>query len=397
MVAYLTRIFGFSRLELAEDVTQDALARALETWPIDGVPDNPSAWLMRVARNRAIDLIKRDDQFRYFTPELSYMLDRAENGSGDLVDFDEQIRDGQLRMIFSCCHPDLSVDAQVTLILKTLGGFSVAEIAHAFLTNSDTIEKRLARAKKLYRDSGALVEITNAAQVGERIDAVHEAIYLLFNEGYHGTDTEETVREDLCSEAIRLALLLTEHPAGHTPKTFALLALLCFHAARLGGRTDEEGGLLQLETQDRSLWDQALIARGFHYLEKASTGTEISAYHVEAMIASLHCAAPTYKQTDWNKIVGLYDRLYRLKPTPIVALSRAVALGKARGPDAGLAELKNLPGADTLHRYPFYPAAQAEFHHAAGRQTEAAKLFAEALKLARTPTEKNYFERKLKT
>jgi RNA polymerase sigma-70 factor (ECF subfamily) len=396
MVSYLTRIVGLGRLDLAEDVVQDTLCRALETWSIHGLPDNPSAWLMRVARNRAIDLLRRDNQFRYFAPELTYLLKLREELPVETPAFQQEIQDDQLRMMFSCCHPDLSTEIQVTLILKTLCGFSVAEIANALLASEEAIEKRLGRARKLFRLSGTLVEISDASEIPRRLEAVYQAIYLLFNEGYHGSRSEQTVREDLCFEAIRLAILLSAHPEGEKPKIYALLALLCFHAARLSGRMEDDGSLIQLEAQDRSKWDQDLIGRGFHFLEKSSMGTELSEYHLEAGIASLHCAAPTYEKTEWAKILELYDLLYRLKPSPIIALNRAIALGKALGPEEGLAELSKIPDPARLKDYPFYPAAQGEFHLLAGRPADAAKRFEIAIKLARSQPETNFFERKLK-
>ncbi|MBI2689246.1 MAG: sigma-70 family RNA polymerase sigma factor [Acidobacteria bacterium] len=394
MVAYLTRIFGLNRLGLAEDVVQDTLCRAIESWPTHGVPANPSAWLMRAARNRAIDILRRDEQFRVLTPELVHLVNQANDDGPDPVAFESEIRDDQLRMMFSCCHPDLSTDAQVTLILKTLCGFSVSEIAHALLANEDSIEKRLGRARTLLRQSGATIELTSLDQIPERLEAVYQAIYLLFNEGYHSSRSEQTVREDLCFEAIRLALLLSEHPACATPKTHALLSLLCFHAARLSGRLSEDGSLLQLEMQDRSRWDQHLMARGSHFLEKAMTGTQISDFHFEAMIAAMHCAAPEYEATDWRNIARIYNNLYDLRPTPVVALNRAIARGKLFGPDQGLAELNNIPDIGKLKDYPFYAAAQGEFHLEAGRPAEAAAHFENAIRLARNPSEALFFENK---
>src|SRR5262245_716908 len=395
MVSYLTRIFGLGRLDLAEDVVQDTLCRALQTWPVYGLPENPSAWLMRVARNRALDLLRREDQFRYFTPELIHLLKLREDTPDEAPAFEKEIHDDQLRMMFSCCHPELSREVQVTLILKTLCGFGVSEIAHSLLTSRDSIEKRLGRARKLFRLTGTLIEITNASEIAERMEAVYQAIYLLFNEGYHSSHSEQTVREDLCFEAIRLALLLNEHPEGAKPRTHALLALLCLHAARLPGRIADDGGLIQLEIQDRSKWDRELIEKGFYFLDKSSIGEELSEYHLEAGIACLHCAAPAYENTEWEKILELYDLLYRFKPSAIVALNRAVALGNARGPEEGLAELKKIPDSARLKDYPFYPAAQGEFHMLAGRPEEAGKHFEKAIKLARTPSETNYFQRKL--
>lgn len=396
MVSYLTKMFGLHHLDFAEDVVQDALCKALETWSTHGFPDNPSAWLMRVARNRAIDLIKRDNRFRDLTPDLTQFLKLQEAPPEDAPDFEKEIQDDQLRLMFSCCHPDLSIEAQVTLILKTLCGFSISEIAHALLASKDSIEKRLVRARKLFRRSGNLVEITNAVEVSQRIESVYHVIYLLFNEGYHGSHSKQRVREDLCFEAIRLTLLLSEHPKGKTPKTHALLALFCFHAARLSSRMEDDGSLIQLEIQDRSKWDQDLMSQGFHYLEKASMGNDLSEYHLEAGIASLHCASLTYETTNWTQILELYDLLYQLKPSPIVALNRAIALGKARGPEAGLVALRQISDLAKLKNYPFYPAAQGEFHLLAGSPGEAAKHFSQAIKQARNPSETNFFERKFR-
>lgn len=395
MVSYLTGILGFGRIDLAEDVVQDALCRAMETWSIYGLPDHPSAWLMRVARNRAIDLLRRDERLRYILPDLAHLFKLAD-AHQQSVAFEREIEDDQLRMMFSCCHPELSSEAQVTLILKTLCGFSVSEIAHALLASEDSIEKRLNRTRKLFRLSGEFPEITDSAEIPQRLEAVYQAIYLLFNEGYHGSQCETIVREELCSEALRLAILLGEHPQGDRPKTHALLALLCFHAARLSGRRGEEGDLIQLETQDRSKWDRDLIGRGFYYLEKASTGNELSAYHLEAAIAALHCAAASYDKTNWAKIVETYDLLFQLAPSPIVGLNRAVALGKAAGPQRGLAALRAIEDAGKLKNYPFYPAAQGEFLLLAGRAAEAAKHFEEAVKKARSPAEAAFFESKVR-
>lgn len=395
MIAYLTKIFGLDRLELAEDVVQDTLCRALELWPRQGIPDNPSAWLMQVARNRAIDLVRRDTRFHSLALELVHRLHLSASVTEESEAFAKEIQDDQLRMIFSCCHPALSTEAQVTLILKTLCGFSVAEIANALLVSVDAIEKRLGRARKLFRQAGAFVEISRAADIPARLEAVYRAIYLLFNEGYHGSRTAQTVREELCFEALRLALLLCNHAESETPKTHALLALFCFHAARLPGRVDDDGALIQLAMQDRATWDRELIGSGFEFLEKAAIGANLSEYHLEAGIAALHCAAPTYEQTAWMQILELYDRLYRLKPTAIVALNRAIAVGNAHGAEEGLCALQEIPDQSKLKQYPFYPAAQAEFLVRAGRPAEAEQKLQIARKLARSPAEANFFERKL--
>ena len=310
--------------------------------------------------------------------------------------FEREIQDDQLRMMFSCCHPELSTEAQVTLILKTLCGFGVSEIAHALLTTEESIEKRLGRARKLSRASGTFTEISHALKVRERLEPVYQAIYLLFNEGYHSSRSERVVLEDLCFEAIRLALLLSEHREAGEPKTHALVALLCFHAARLPGRIDDEGDLLQLEMQDRSKWDQELISRGFSYLSKASTGTELSEYHLQAGIAALHCAASSYQQTEWTKILELYDILYRLKPSPVRGLESSCRLRQSSWAGRGIDGTMQYSRLGRAKRYPFYPAALAEFHLLAGRTVEASRHFERALKLARSGSERNFFESKLK-
>ena len=383
------------RLDLAEDVVQDTLCRALESWPIQGVPENPSGWLMRVARNRAVDVVRRDKHFRDFAPELTQFLASREDTSEEILSFEKEIQDDQLRMMFSCCHPDLSTEVQVTLILKTLCGFSVFEIAHALLISHDSVEKRLTRARKLLRDVGTLLELNDANEIPQRLEAVYQAIYLLFNEGYHGTQPKRTIREELCFEAMRLALLLPEHPEGNKPRTDALLALFCFHAARLASRIDE-GGLIQLQLQDRSKWDHDLIGQGFRYLQNASSGAQLSEYHLEAAIASLHCAATTYEDTDWRRILDLYNLLYELKPTPIVALNRAIAAGNALGAREGLNELEKIPDSEKLKDYPFYPAAFGEFYLMRGDLQKAENHFQRARKLARSKTEASFFKRKIK-
>jgi len=398
MVSYLTKIFGLNNLALAEDVVQDTLCRAMETWKFRGLPDNPSAWLMRVARNRAIDIIRREQRFRTFTPDLTYFVKLQESllPDGEKLAFENEIKDDQLRMMFACCSPAISADVQVTLILKTLCGFGVEEIASALLVSADTIEKRLSRAKKVFQASGALEEVESIPELQSRLQAIYDSIYLLFNEGYNGSQSEMMVREDLCYEALRLALLLCDHPAGKSPKTYALVALMSFHAARLKGRMDAEGCLILLEAQDRSLWNKELIGRGFQYLDLSAQDGEISEYHIEAGIASIHCMAETYEQTNWREILKLYDLLFKVKPTPIVALNRAIAVGQAFGPEKGLVALNAIEDLEKLKDYPFYPAALGEFHRLVGRDKEAGVFFGKALELARNPSEIKFLERKLK-
>src|SRR6266851_1962155 len=306
---------------------------------------------------------------------------------------EDALRREQLRMMFACCAPRLQPPVQVALVLKLLCGFGVDEVAHAFLASPAAIEKRLARGKAALRRTGALAELAGP-QLTRRLEAVLEALYLLFNEGYHGAHPELAVRAELCAEAIRLARLLTEDEATAQPRTFALLALLCLHAARLPGRVDSKGALVPLEDQDRSAWDRSLVAEGARWLSRAASEPPTSLL-LEAAIAAEHCFANSFADTDWRAIVALYDALYAQHPTPVVALNRAIALAQVEGPERGLVELQSLPGRDRLARYPFYPAALGELHLRAGHAPQAAEEFRRALRLARSPAERSYFQCKL--
>jgi RNA polymerase sigma-70 factor (ECF subfamily) len=307
MVAALTRIFGVHNLALAEDVVQDAFCRALEAWRIRGVPENPSAWLMATAKNGALDVLRRERTARTFAPELGRFL-QSEWTLAPVVEelfAADAIKDDLLRMMFSCCHPRLSEQAQVALVLHILCGFSVDEVASAFVTTHAATEKRLTRAKKALAGSKRLFDITRPGDFSARLPAVHRALYLLFNEGYHGASAETAVRVELCREAMRLNALLLEHPLGTTPTTYALAALTCLGAARLPARVDASGNLISLLDQDRSQWDQELIAEGLKFLELSATGFELTQYHVEAAIASIHSCARRTADTDWKAVVSL--------------------------------------------------------------------------------------------
>ena len=388
MVAALVRALGTQNLALAEDAVQDVLCTALEAWKYGRLPDDPPAWLMRAARNRAIDLVRRGALQGRVAPAL-----RSEWTLLPAIDalFDEHaIEDDDLRLIFSCCDPALSPDSQLAIILRYPCGFGIGEIAQAFLASEAAIEKRLVRARESLARRGALFDVRSDEEVRARLDTVHEAVYLLFNEGYHGARADSVVREDLCYEALRLALRLFELPAAATPKSSALIALMCFHAARLETRI-EGGELVPLGEQDRSRWDRELIEQGFGYLGRAAAGDAPSAFHLEAAIAALHCQAPSVEQTDWQRVARLYGSLFELRPSPVVALSRAIALGMAFGPRRGLEELETVAQRDKLSAYPFYAAAFGEFHQRLGEREEATARFREAQQLARNPAEQQFF------
>jgi RNA polymerase sigma factor (sigma-70 family) len=394
MVAALTRIFGVHNLTLAEDVVQDAFCRALEVWKFRGMPDNPSAWLMATAKNRALDVLRRERTARTFAPELGRLLE-SEWTLAPVVEelfATTAIKDDLLRMMFSCCNPRLPEEAQVALVLNILCGFSVSEIANAFVSSHAAFEKRITRAKKVLATSKNLFDITSAREFTARLPSVHRALYLLFNEGYHGASPETAVRRELCREAMRLIALLVEHPLGATPVTYALAALTRLHASRLPARVDALGNLSSLADQDRSLWDREVLVEGLRFLELCATGTELTEYHVEAAIASIHARAPRMEDTEWEAIVSLYDTLMRLRPSPIVALNRAIAIAQYAGPDQGLKEILAITDRERLAAYPFYFAALGELELRLGRGEVARTQFQAALGVARNPMERRFLE-----
>jgi RNA polymerase sigma factor (sigma-70 family) len=396
LVVALTRIFGVHNLALAEDVAQDAFCRALEVWRVQGTPDNPAAWLMTVAKRRALDLIRRDRTARTFAPEMGRLLD-SEWTSAAAIDeafAAHTIRDEQLRMMCSCCHPRLPEEVQVALILNILCGFGAHEIASAFLASRAAIEKRITRGKKVLAGARRLFDLTDA-EFTVRLSSTRRALYLLFNEGYHGASGEAAVRADLCTEAIRLIALLRDYPPAATPETDALAALMCLHAGRLPARVDAVGDLQPLFEQDRTRWDTQLVAQGLLLLERSASGSEVTAYHVEAAIASAHISAPTAAETDWPLIVSLYDRLLAITPSPVVALNRAIAVAQRDGAERGIEALRAIDDGERLGRYPFYPAALGELELRRGNRGAARTHFSAALALARNPPERRFIEKRL--
>ncbi|MFZ5890430.1 MAG: RNA polymerase sigma factor [Myxococcota bacterium] len=395
LIAALTRIFGVHNLTLAEDVVQDAFCRALEVWKTRGVPEDPSAWLMTTAKNRALDLVRRQKTARRFAPELGRMLDSEWTLSATIDEaFSAQVvRDEQLRMMFSCCQPRLAEPVQIALILNLLCGFGAHEIAEAFLTGRAAIEKRITRGKQALASSTRLFVLDDAEFVS-RLGVVQRTLYLLFNEGYHGASREGAVRAELCHEALRLVSLLREHPPARTPETDALAALMCLQAGRLPARLDATGELSSLLQQDRSRWDASLIHRGLELFEASARGAALGVYHLEAAIAATHVSATSPEQIDWNTIVSLYDRLLELESSPVVALNRAIAVGERDGPQSGLRELQSVPGLDRLANYPFYPAALAEFELRCGNRDAARRYFERAGALARNDAERRFLKRR---
>jgi predicted RNA polymerase sigma factor len=298
-------------------------------------------------------------------------------------------------MMFSCCHPRLAEEAQVALVLHILCAFSVSEIGNAFVSSDAAIEKRISRAKKVLAGSKRLFDVSGADDFSRRLPAVQRALYLLFNEGYHGASSESAVRAELCQEAMRLMVLLLEHPLAATPATYALAALMCLHAARLPARVDASGNLNSLLDQDRSRWDSRLLTEGQRFLDLSATGSELTEYHVEAAIASVHAMADRTEKTEWGKIVSLYDTLMTIRPSPVVALNRAIAIAQHEGPERGLEEIRTIADRDRLASYPFYHAALGEFEIWSGRYEIARVHFRQALTLARNPMERRFLEQRV--
>lgn len=394
LVSALTGIFGIHRLQLAEDVVQEAMVRALQTWPYHGVPENPAAWLMRTARNRALDLIRREKRFSEKREEIAATLEEWPE-EGESPRFEEEIRDHRLRLVFACCHPKIAPEDRTALALKTLCGFSIAEIAAAFLAGEAAIAKRLTRAKSRIQELGIPFEIPAGEELEPRLESVLRVIYLLFNEGYKASSGDSVVRADLCHEAIRLAEWLAAHPAGDRPETHALLALMQLDAARLPAREDADGNLLRLEEQDRGLWDRRRIALGLMHLSRSATGDVLGEYHLQAGIAACHCTAADDASTDWPRILFHYDHWMSISDSPVVALNRAVAVARVHGPQAGMDALEPVRESGLLDGYHLLHAVHGDFEFRLGNLKAAAGHFRRALQLTGVTSERTFLTGRL--
>lgn len=370
LVSVLTRLFGWRNFDLVEDTVQATLIQALQAWRARGVPDNPSAWMHQVAKNRIVDALRRDEVRFRVTRE--WAGGRAGHDAAiDELFLDTGIADSQLRMIFACCHPLLAGEDQIALTLKTLCGFGNSEIARALLVAEETVKKRLQRAKRALVHAGVSLDPPPAPELATRLDIVHQVLYLLFNEGHSASHGDAPIRTDLCEEAARLCHLLCSHQDFAAPSTNALMALMLFHAARLDARTDGNGAILLMEDQDRTKWDAGLIHKAREYLDRSASGKIVSPYHLEAGIALHHCAAPAYAGTDWRAILRLYDALVRMQPSPIYVLNRAIVIAEINGPRAGIRALEDAVADESLKHYHLLDATLGELYRRAGDWAQA--------------------------
>jgi RNA polymerase sigma factor (sigma-70 family) len=394
MVSVLSRLLGLQNLETAHDIVQDTLLQAMSTWSYNGIPEKPSAWLYRVAKNKAIDFLRREKKFKEISPQYSYLL-QSEYGLASTVNnlfLENEIQDSQLRMMFACTHPAIAQESQVAITLKTLCGLSVHEIAKAFLTNEETINKRIYRAKEKIRAEKIELNVPQGDELPARLDTVLKSLYLLFSEGYSSSHPDKVIREDLCEEAMRLTFLLANHTITNRPRTNALLSLMCFQASRLQARLDDKGNIILLKFQDRSKWHKQLIAKGVTYLEVAAENSEISSYHIEAAIASLHASADSFEHTDWKSIYDLYEALYQLQPAPIVALNKAIASAYAIGKQTALSQLLQIKG---LENYYLYHTSIGEIYFELHQKRKAKEFYEKALHLTNSRPEQQLLMNKI--
>lgn len=390
MVSILTRFFGTEYLETIEDAVQDTFIQAMLTWRTQ-MPDNPEAWLTRAAKNRTIDLFRKLSAEKKRLPKIDNGTDAI--AINDLF-LDDEISDSQLRMIFTACHPSLNPKDQIAFSLKIISGFSAKEIASALLQKEETIKKRLVRARKQIAKQDISFKIPTGTELPERLHRVLEVIYLIFNEGFHSNKKEILIRKDLCGEAIRLCKMLLENQYTCQPDVYALFALMCFHAARLDSKINDQNEIIDLKKQDRTKWYQPLILLAHHAMEKAMNTTHYSSYHYEAAIAAEHLKSPSFAQTNWDNILNWYQQLNALQPSPFIELNMAIVELQRKDFKAAQSILDSINPDDLEQRAYLYYGSYAEFFKLKGNRKKALEHINTALKLVKNKAEKSYLARK---
>jgi len=398
MVAVLAKIFGTENLQVAEDVVQDTLLHAMEIWKYKGLPDNPPAWLYRVAKNKAIDIIRRNKfSVQYDFSDQERVLLQSEYTLATVMNNlwkEDMINDDLLRMMFACCHPDISEESQITLILKTLCGFSTAEIAKSFLTSEETISKRLYRTKEFFRERKIRPEFPATSQLKNRVNAVLKTIYLIFNEGYNSTHSDSLIRKDLLDQAIYLCDLLCRNAHTQLPEAYAAMALMCFHAARIESRISSEGEIILLSHQDRSKWDMELINTGSEYMSRATWGDEVSTYHIEAAIAYQHCIAKRFEDTNWEQILSCYNWLAIINPSAVVLLNRLMVIYQLYGAERTKEEIGKANTKPEWEKHYLYYSLLGEIY--SGTDKEQSKVnYDKAMSLTQSAAEKKLLAKKI--
>lgn len=390
IVSVLSKLFGFDQIEIAEDIAGDTFLTAAETWGLKGIPPNPTAWLYNVAKNKANNHLQRGNLFdNKIAPEIKYNSQTFQENEPDLSE--SNINDSQLQMMFAICNPVISVESQIGLSLRILCGFGIDEIADAFLSNKETINKRLLRAKEKLRAEKVKIEIPEVQEINDRLEVVLTTLYLLFSEGYYSSSQNTTLRKDLCLEAIRLCYMLVENKITNKPAVNALLSLMCFHASRFDARNNKNGEIILYEDQDTNLWNQELITRGEQYLNLAASGSKVTKYHLEATIAYWH-TIKNDSQNKWENILQLYNQLLQIEYSPMAALNRTYALSKANGKPAAIIEAEKLKLTDNH----FYYTLLGELYTETDNQ-KARNNFEVAYSLAKTETEKKSILQKIKS
>jgi len=398
LTSVLTRIFGPHNLELAEDVVQDTLLEAIEIWNYKGVPEYPIPWLYKVAKNKALNIVNREKYKREYSSEVTHFLKSAWTANAALENLfsESEIQDDQLRMMFTCCHPSISSDSQISLTLKTLCGFSISEIANAFLTSEENINKRLVRARQKIREDKIPFEVPDSANIEQSLDSVLQTICLLFNEGYSASTGSELIRYELCGEAIRLAeIISTNLIIQDRSNVYACLALMYLNASRFESRLNSKGEILTMAEQDRTQWDRGLMQKGFQYLEQSTANRNISVYHILATISAYHCSAADFDSTDWKSILSLYDKLTQIDPSPLVLLNRTIALSKVSGAQNALEELRKIKDIPSLRSYHLLHSTMAEFYMQLNQFKEAEACLRTAIELSPLQPEKDLLQKKI--